>query len=136
MNRNDFFSIVEDREPIKKATLSEIYELVNMFPYFQSAHLLLLKGLNDNEDVRFNKQLRHSALYIASREALYYYLNPRLSRTQEDMTKITADSQSQPDNNPASQEFILSIDDRIETMEDKAFFTDTEIAISEKEELL
>ena len=158
MNRNDFFSIIGDKEPVKKSTLNEIYELVDMFPYFQSVHLLLLKGLNDNEDVRFNKQLRHSALYIANREVLYYYLNPRLRVTQENMSDVVApesvanaslpydDSLPQLDSNFSIQEnetqnedqinVILSMDDRIEKVENQGFYTDPETIISEKEELL
>ena len=134
MNKNDFFAMVEDKEPIKKSTLSEIYELVDMFPYFQSAHLLLLKGLNDNEDVRFSKQLRRSALCIANREALYYYLNSRsdgdiqpapqpdndfvieeveIQKEAQDTVDYNSD-----DNNiesPNEDQIILLTDDNIET---------------------
>ena len=131
--------MVGNREPIKKSTLGEIYELVDMFPYFQSAHLLLLKGLNDNDDVRFNKQLRHSALYIANREVLYYYLNPRLNST----TDIVASESvvDQPDNSYAPQEdekqndVIMLTGDRIEAIEEQVY-AETGIVISEKEELL
>ena len=134
MNRTDFFAMIEDREPIKKATLSEIYELVDMFPYFQSAHLLLLKGLNDNDDVRFNKQLRRSALYVANRENLYYYLNPRLTdiATQESVVV-------QPDNNlevEKPKDTILLIDEQIEAIEEQVSFAEPEITITENEELL
>jgi len=35
----------------------------------------LLKGLQNNEDVKFENQLRNSAIHIADREVLYYLLN-------------------------------------------------------------
>jgi len=54
--------------------LGEVFELLNIFPYFQSAHLLLLKGLQDNNDVKFENQLKSSAIHIANRELLYHYL--------------------------------------------------------------
>ncbi len=41
----------------------------------QTAHLLLLKGLRDNADVRFENQLRNSAIHVADRERLYKLLN-------------------------------------------------------------
>ena len=129
MNRNDFFAMVRNKEPVKKSTLSEIYELVDMFPYFQSAHLLLLKGLNDNEDIRFNKQLRHSALHVADREILYYYLNPRLSRLQDNATDITKNNEYQID-------VILLMDDQIETINDQSFYKEHGFAITEQEKLL
>jgi tetratricopeptide (TPR) repeat protein len=57
--------------------LGEVYELVDIFPYFQSAHLLLLKGLHNNADVKFESQLRNSAIHIANREVLYYLLSSK-----------------------------------------------------------
>jgi hypothetical protein len=71
MNRNDFLEIMDNRKPFDPGMLGEFNELIRIFPYFQSAHLLFLKGLNRNEDVRFGNQLRNSALYIADREVLY-----------------------------------------------------------------
>ncbi len=54
--------------------IGEIGELIEIFPYFQSAHMLLLKGLHDVTDVKFEKQLRKSAIHIANREVLYSLL--------------------------------------------------------------
>ena len=56
---------------------AEVNELINIFPYCQSAHLLLLKGMKNISDVRFDNQLRTSALRIADREVLYYLLDKK-----------------------------------------------------------
>jgi hypothetical protein len=74
MNRNDFLNMIGSTAPVNRSMLGEVYELVDLFPYFQSAHMLLLKGLKDNDDVKFEKQLRSSAIHIADREVLYYLL--------------------------------------------------------------
>lgn len=74
MNRNDFLNMIGSRGQVNRSMLGEVYELVDLFPYFQSAHMLLLKGLRDNDDVKFEKQLKSSALHIADREVLYYLL--------------------------------------------------------------
>jgi tetratricopeptide (TPR) repeat protein len=74
MNKNDFLSLIGSKIPIERQILAEINELVNIFPYFQTAHLLLLKGLQDNSDIRFENQLRNSAIHIADREVLYNLL--------------------------------------------------------------
>jgi len=76
MNRSDFLNMIGSKAPVSRTMLGEVYELVDLFPYFQSAHMLLLKGLRDNEDVKFEKQLRNSAVHIADREVLYYLLKP------------------------------------------------------------
>jgi len=75
MNKNDFLSLIGSDVPIDRHLLAEISELINAFPYFQTAHLLLLKGLRENGDIRFDIQLRNSAIHIADRAVLYRLLN-------------------------------------------------------------
>ena len=74
MNKNDFLSLIGSSKPVDRQVLAELNELVNIFPYFQTAHLLLLKGLKDNSDIRFENQLRNSAIHIADREVLFNLL--------------------------------------------------------------
>ncbi len=74
MNKNDFLSLIGNSAPVDRQVLAELNELVNIFPYFQTAHLLLLKGLKDNSDIRFENQLRNSAIHIADREVLFNLL--------------------------------------------------------------
>jgi len=77
MNRSDFINMMSETGPLSRQSLGEVYELVDIFPYFQSAHLLLLKGLHDNADVKFESQLKNSAIHIANREVLYYLLSSK-----------------------------------------------------------
>jgi hypothetical protein len=79
MNRNDFLNLMADNNPLNRQTIGEIYELIDIFPYFQSAHLLLLKGLQSSADIKFENQLRNSAIHIADREVLYYFLRKKTS---------------------------------------------------------
>ncbi|MGB8491678.1 MAG: hypothetical protein WCE64_11535 [Bacteroidales bacterium] len=74
MNKNDFLELISSKAPIDRQLLTEINELVAIFPYFPTAHLLLLKGLKDNSDIRFETQLRNSAIYAGDREVLYNFL--------------------------------------------------------------
>ncbi len=74
MNKNDFLSLLGSSVPVDRQILAELNELVNIFPYFQTAHLLLLKGLKDNSDIRFENQLRNSAIHISDREVLFNLL--------------------------------------------------------------
>ena len=75
MNKNDFLGLIGSNKPVDRQILNEISELVNIYPYFQTAHLLLLKGLKENSDIRFENQLRNSAIHVADREVLYNLLN-------------------------------------------------------------
>jgi tetratricopeptide (TPR) repeat protein len=83
MNRNDFLNMIEDTTPVNRQMIGEVYELIDIFPYFQSAHMLLLKGLQNNADVKFENQLRNSAIHIADREVLYYLLKTKTPREDE-----------------------------------------------------
>ena len=48
MNRNDFLRLIENSGPADRQMISEVSELINIFPYFQSAYMLLLKGLQNS----------------------------------------------------------------------------------------
>ena len=74
MNRIDFIEMIRETSPFSRQKIVEVAELLEIFPWFQSAHLLLLKGLHDTADVKFENQLRKSAIHIADREVLYYLL--------------------------------------------------------------
>lgn len=79
MTRNDFLNMIKETSSVNRKMTGEIYELIDIFPYFQSAHLLLLKGLKNNSDVKFDNQLRQSSLHVADREVLYYLLQSKAS---------------------------------------------------------
>ncbi|MGQ9620632.1 MAG: hypothetical protein ACUVTX_06550 [Bacteroidales bacterium] len=76
MNRYDFLGLMNNTGEIDRAAITELKELVEIYPWFQSAHLLLLKGLHNTGDVKFDNQLKQSALSLGSREVLYYLLHP------------------------------------------------------------
>jgi tetratricopeptide (TPR) repeat protein len=100
MNRNDFINMIKDTGPVNRQMIGEIYELIDIFPYFQSAHLLLLRSLYNNADVKFENQLRNSALQIGDREVLYWLLNSRnILGTEKIEIKNDVDLKSIPDSN-------------------------------------
>ena len=90
MNRNDFLNMIKDGESVDRQAIGDVFDLVRIYPYFQSAHLLLLKGLQNNADVKFQNQLRNSAIHIANREVLYYLLKTKPSQVIEvtDIEKV------------------------------------------------
>jgi hypothetical protein len=94
MNRNDFLNLIEHSGPADRHTIAEINELISIFPYFQSAYMLLLKGLQNTSDVKFENQLKAYAMHIADREALYYFLKKE-SETREE-PEITLAQQPTP----------------------------------------
>jgi hypothetical protein len=124
MNRNDFLHIIENSGPSDRSTIGEVNELINIFPYFQSAYLLLLKGLQNTADVKFENQLRVSAMRIADREVLYYLLK------KEPVAEEVREAE-------APQNVIISVEntDNQQTVIDSAKNSDDFINEIEKESL-
>jgi len=91
MNRSDFLNMIEGTMPVNRQILGEVYELIDIFPYFQSAHLLLLKGLYNNADVKFENQLRKSAIHVGDRAVLYWLLRTQAS-SKSDKSDIKEES--------------------------------------------
>ena len=107
MNRSDFISMLSDQGPLSRQSLGEVYELVDIFPYFQSAHLLLLKGLHDNADVKFETQLRNSAIHIANREVLYYLLSEKPVLGVEPKNEITETRNAEPQEPSDTEQTVI-----------------------------
>lgn len=52
-------------------TVSSLQELINEFPYFQSAHLLLARTMKEQEHIRYERQLKLAAAYAPDRKVLF-----------------------------------------------------------------
>ena len=75
MNRTEFHNLIRNPGLIDRPALIDLRELIKIFPWFQTAHMLFLKGLKNIDDIRFETQLKESAPHIADRTRLYYLLN-------------------------------------------------------------
>ena len=74
MNREELYYFAAHPEELSTEHLSSIENLIQRYPYFQSAHLLYLYLLKKTGHLRFNKQLRISASYITDRSVLFELL--------------------------------------------------------------
>ena len=69
MNKSSFYSSLENLNKI-----GDIESIVDEFPYFQTARLLLLKKQYNSEDVHFAQELKKTAIYAGNRKILYYLI--------------------------------------------------------------
>jgi len=81
MNATQFIDYLEKPSSISEASTKELAALVDQFPYFQSAHLLYLKGLHQNKSLEYPRQLKVAAAYASDRKKLYELI------IQEDLHK-------------------------------------------------
>ncbi len=77
MRKEEFISYLETPGKLNRESLPEVNELLTDFPYFQTAHLLYLKNLYNLRHIRFDTQLKASALYIGNRKKLFILLHDK-----------------------------------------------------------
>lgn len=124
MNRNDFIKLIESGGPDNRNILGELSSLINVFPYFQSAYMLLLKGMHNTSDVKFENQLRSSAIRIANREVLYYYLSRDITRLNDKVADEPEKKDTENDRTDTQQvviELAKNSDDLISEIERDQF---------------
>ena len=64
-------------QTLNRFSTSELETLVEKFPYFQQAHLLLAKKYQQQNDPRFDQQLQLAALYTQDRDLLFSIFNEK-----------------------------------------------------------
>lgn len=64
-------------ELLGRFSASELETLIEKFPYFQHAHLLLAKKYQQQNNPRFDQQLQLAALYTQDRELFYAIFNEK-----------------------------------------------------------
>ena len=86
MNRDKFVKYLDDPESLDAESLDEIRDVLLEYPYFHTAHMLLVKNLNNLRDMRFSNQLKFSAAHIGNRHLLFnlihqhqFTVNPEIS---------------------------------------------------------
>ena len=74
----------------------QLRQLVERYPYYQAARLLLLRSLYETHDPHFGQELRRAALYVPSRAVLYELVEAdRLKPLPETKTKHVAEDRGE-----------------------------------------
>ncbi|MDD4971570.1 MAG: hypothetical protein PHT07_19245 [Paludibacter sp.] len=76
MTHEDFITFVRRPETVKTEYDTDLKELVERYPYFVPARLLLVKTLQQSHSIHYAANLRMASVYCSSRRWLYYYLYP------------------------------------------------------------
>ncbi len=74
MNSIDFFNILEHPEGINQVQTNGLKEIINEYPYFQSARVLYLKGLKNEGSYQYNKELKITAAHTTDRSILFDFI--------------------------------------------------------------
>ena len=97
MNRDNIIKYIRQPGKLDQNTLPEIEELLNAFPYFQTAYLLHVKNHHNIKSLKFNDSLKSASARIGDRSVLYHLIHDLISeKLSKDNELIDAFIQTQP----------------------------------------
>ncbi len=100
-----------------KFSTHELEHLLEKFPYFQQAHLLLAKKYQLENSEKFDQQLQLAALYTNDRELFYSIFNDKAFNAPPAVTKplfvYTPATDTTPEEPTATAEFIHPVTEPI-----------------------
>jgi tetratricopeptide (TPR) repeat protein len=84
MTREQMLGYMENPAQLNEKSLAELREILDEFPYFQTAHLLYTRNLLNENNFRFANELKICALHATDRSMLYHLLNPEQKNQKSD----------------------------------------------------
>jgi hypothetical protein len=84
----DISVLIENPGLLNNAKVDQLTELVEHYPYFQTAHILLLKALKDNQLDAFQTQLEKSSIFISDRDLLFNFLNQEFKIVEKQVEEV------------------------------------------------
>ena len=67
----ELLRLIQHPEEMNKETLYDLRELLALYPYYQTARLLMLQNLYLLHDASFDEELRRAAIYITDRKVIF-----------------------------------------------------------------
>ncbi len=92
MKREQFINYLLHPEQLSSENALELAGLLKEFPYFQSAQLLYLKTLHNENSIHYQSQLKIAAAYSANRKSLYFLINGTPSKAENKQSSTTTQS--------------------------------------------
>ena len=74
MNTEQYTYLLEHPDKITAEETATLRDIVDAFPFFQSAQALYLKGLKNQESFAYNKALKRTASHTSDRAVLFDYI--------------------------------------------------------------
>ncbi|OAD45252.1 hypothetical protein [Polaribacter atrinae] len=74
MKPSTFIDLIENKTQIQEVETAELKTVVEEYPYFQTARVLYLKGLKNQDSFKYNNELKVTASYTTDRTLLFNYI--------------------------------------------------------------
>jgi hypothetical protein len=95
MTREQMLGFMENPALLNEKTLVELKEILDEFPYFQTARLLYTRNLLNENNFRFASQLKICAIHATDRRVLYRLLNP-VQKSRKEIESLEVSSGNAP----------------------------------------
>ncbi len=74
MNSTELTYLLKNPDKIDGSKAKQLENVLNEFPYFQSARAIQLKSLNNSNSYKYNKALKKTAAYTIDRNVLFEFI--------------------------------------------------------------
>jgi tetratricopeptide (TPR) repeat protein len=74
LNTETYTSLLAEPQQMTQENLADLVEVIDVYPYFQSARALWLKGLKNAESFRYNEALKVTAAHTTNRDILFEFI--------------------------------------------------------------
>lgn len=90
MQTDKIISLLKNPQSISKKQTIVLHEILQVFPYFQAARVLHLKGLKKQNSFLYNQALKKTAAYTTNRTVLFDFITTDDFYFEKDIKKKTA----------------------------------------------
>ena len=84
MTKERFFNFIQQPYNIQTNDIEELEQIIEQFPYFQTARLIYTKSLHNENSYLYNDELKRTAAFAADRSVLYKLIHTLNKDTQID----------------------------------------------------
>lgn len=93
----DIANLIKHPEQLDRETLYDLRSLLALYPYYQTARLLLLQNLYLLHDPTFNDELKRAAIYITDRKVIFNLVEAAHYRFKLSETHQSEGGQQKPE---------------------------------------
>ena len=94
LNTQNYTLLLAKPQQITKQALPDLVEVIDTYPYFQSARALWLKGLKNQESFRYNDALKLTAAHTTNRDILFEFITSESFEQDQISLQILSNDQS------------------------------------------
>jgi len=94
MTHQEFATLIKHPHKVVAENLTELKEMVDHYPYFAPARILLAKASQQSNSIHFARNLKMAALYCSNRRWLYFYIHPEKELSSESYRKVGVEKPS------------------------------------------